>query len=194
MDWLILTITILCTGVILYFYYQNQQISQAEQSKTIRVEQTTNQLELERLKKERQEKQILEKQRAAEEESMLRLGQAIEPVLASFLAEHEWKNWFSHLQDAETLLKGQIITVQELLQHNISRSFPDGTSYRVGLIKQMPESEFSLSPEKVEALQDYFVSFLELSSQLKSKGIFVDKLQLHKALEEEIMKKYQLTV
>lgn len=189
MDWLIITIVVLGLGLIGYIYYQNQRFRRIEQDKTLKDRQALSKLELERLKKERQEKQKVEKERATEVEALNNLRREIDPVLQRFLTEHEWLPWIEHMQDVENLLKGQIITVQELLQHNSTRRFPDDTLYKIGYIKQMPEGEYFIPPEKVEALQEYFICFLELISQLKSRGISINNLQLHRMLQDELIKK-----
>ncbi|MDA8210684.1 MAG: hypothetical protein M0021_02190 [Clostridia bacterium] len=186
---LIIIGVILGLGLIGYIYYQNQQLRQLEQDKSAQEQEAIGKLELERLKKERQEKQRLERERAVEAEAQARLRKEIEPVLEIFLAEHEWQSWIKHMEEAEAILEGRPISVQELLQHNVVRKFPDGSFYRVGLIKQMPDGEYSILPEKVEALQEYFVCFLEFSSHLKSQSVSVNKLQLHRILRDEFRKK-----
>lgn len=186
---LIIIGVILGLGLIGYIYYQNQQLRQTELDKSAKEQEATGKLELERLKKERQDKQRLERERAVEAEAQARLRKEIEPVLERFLAEHEWQSWIKHMEEAEAILEGSPISVQELLQHNVVRRFPDGSTYRVGLVKQMPDGEYSLPPEKVEALQEYFICFLEFSSHLKGQGISVNKLQLQRILRDEFMKK-----
>lgn len=189
MDGLIMTIVILGVGLIGYIYYQNQRLRKIEYDKSAQEQEALGKLELERVKKERLEKQRQERERALEAEARAQLRKEIDPVLEIFLAEHEWQSWINHMGDAEAILEGRPISVQELLQHNVVRKFTDGSVYRVGLIKQIPDGEYSLPPEKVEALQEYFVCFLEFSSHLKSKGVSVDKLQLHRILQDEFMKR-----
>lgn len=185
---ILVTIVIICAGLIGYIYYNNRALDQREQELQQKERESRDKQEMERIRLERVEKQRLEKERNRQEEYQKQLQSELKPLLDKFLHENEYQVWLPSLEDAQTVLRGETLSVQELLQHNVTRRFPDGAEYKVGFVKKTQTGELSLAPDKVEALQSYFVSFLDFFAQLKSRGITIDKLQLHTLLTETIYK------
>lgn len=188
----LITVLIICALVIGYIYYNNKTLRAQDQQRQDQERELRDKQEMERVRLERLEKQRLEKERVQREEYHENTRKEILPLLEKFLVENDFRQWLPIRQEAKAILAGDALTVQELLQHNVNRRFPDGSSYKVGIIRKTASREISLPPDKVEALQAYFVCFLDFFALLKSKGIKLDKLQLHSLLEEAINHRYQL--
>jgi len=172
-------------GLLVFIFFANKRHRAiVEQEKLMQLSEEEK-LERERIKVERQQKRRIERQRAMEEEARKKVRQETTPFLQNFLTQHMTPNIYEQKNLVKDILLGHPITVKDLLQHNVIRQFRDGTKYRVGLVKKVGRQEFSMNPEMIEEMQQYFKHFIELISYLKSKGLEIDKMQLQDLLTEE---------
>lgn len=186
----LVSIALVLIGYVLFANYRQKikDIQEAEDLKRLKE----NRVEEARIKQKRQEKRRKEKMKLEQEKIRTTLRKELAPHLQGFVAQNLAYSDVN-LKLSQYILKTGVINIKELMDYQIQRKLNDGTTYRVGLVKQVGEYELSLDPNQVENLQKYFVDFFELYEFLRSKGLKIDPLGLVELISQETQKFHKIS-